>query len=239
MEWKRSNMGNEDATRGYAMSGVDAPQVGSAYSPMELPPGPAQAVVWNSPTLVLVQRNPSVEHPDALEHPLLLAPHQGGLDILDSLDEVRSMWIVRMTPEGLLATESVNCVCLWRLFPDEERTYLTALLCESGTIFIADSEGAYEVDEMTRKWFVQGKFKTARRLQDAYAINAVVVAGRNESDRVRIRSEDGIEYLITRHTIGVALETLEVGMRVECLVSRLQRVLSASVSPHSFYAAES
>ena len=149
------------------------------------------------------------------------------------------MWIVRMTPEGLLTTESVNCVCLWRLFPDDERTALTALLCESGTIFIADSEGAYEVDEMTRKWFVQGKFKTARRLQDAYAVNAVVVAGRNESDRVRIRSEDGIEYLITRHTIGVALETLEVGMRVECLVSRLQRVLSASVSPHSFHAAES
>ena len=56
---------------------------------------------------------------------------------------------------------------------------------------------------------------------------------------MRIRSEDGIEYLITRHTIGVALETLGVGMRVECLVSRLQRVLSASVSPHSFYAAES
>jgi len=167
MEWKGSNMGNEDATRGYAMSGVNAPQVGSAYSPMELPSGLAQAVVWNSPLLVLVQRNPSAEHPDALKHPLLLAPHQGGLDVLDSLDEVRFMWIVRMTPEGLLTTESVNCVCLWRLFPDEERTYLTALLCESGTIFIADREGAYEVDEMTRKWFVQGKFKTARRLQDA------------------------------------------------------------------------
>jgi hypothetical protein len=232
-------MGNEDATRGCAMPGVDAPQVGSAYSPMDLPPGPAQAVVWNSATLILVQRNPSAEHPDALARPLLLAPHQGGLDILAGLDEVRSMWIVRMTPEGLLTTESVNCVCLWRLFTDSEGAYLTALLCESGAIFVADTAGAYEVDEMTRKWFVQGKFKTARRLQDAYAVNAVVVAGRNESDRVRIRSEDGIEYLITRHTIGVALETLEVGMRVECLVSRLQRVLSASVSPHSFHAAES
>jgi hypothetical protein len=42
---------------------------------------------------------------------------------------------------------------------------------------------------MTRKWFALGKFKTARRLQEAYAINAVVVVGRNDSDRVRIRSE--------------------------------------------------
>lgn len=233
-------MGSEDATRGCAVSGADAPEAGSAYSPLDLPPGPAQGVVWNSPSLLLVQRNPSVERPDALARPLLLAPHQGGLNIIEQhIDQVRSMWVVRMTPDGLLTTESVNCVCLWRLFPDEEEGYLTALLCESGTIFVADTEGAYEVDEMTRKWFVQGKFKTARRLQDAYAITAVVVAARNESDLVRIRSEDGIEYQITRHTIGVALEKLEVGMRVECLVSRLQRVLSASTSPHSFCAAES
>jgi hypothetical protein len=167
-----------------------------------------------------------------------LAPNQGGLDFLETLDEIKGMWLVGTTPEGLLRAESVNCVCHWRLYPDE-KTHLTALMCESGAIFVADSEGAYEVDEVTRKWFVQGKFKTARRLQDACAINAVVTAGVNQAGEVKVRSEDGREYAITRHTIGVTPETLQLGMRVECLVTSLRRVLGASILPQSFYAAAS
>lgn len=200
---------------------------------------PSRALVWNWPSLLVVQRSSGSDSPDALVRPVLLSPNQGGLDLLGNLDEVRSIWIVQITQEGQLRSESVGHLCLWRLSPDQDGAFVTALLCESGAIFIVSDDMVYEVDEVTRKWFAGGHFSSARRLQDAFTVNAVVVAKRNEHDQVTVRSDEGLQYSISRQTTGVRLEDLEDGMRVQCFVSRLQRVLSASVRKNIVCATES
>ena len=71
-----------------------------------------------------------------------------------------------------------------------------------------------------------------------FAIETTVVDRLNSLDVVTVQSGEGLTYLITRDTVGVTLESLNEGMRVECLVSRLQRVLSASVLGHVIYSEE-
>jgi hypothetical protein len=182
---------------------------------------------WSS--FFLVQRSSPPGSADAVEHPVLLPPNQETISQLESLEEIQSVWFVRLTKEGLLSTERIDHVCNWRLFPDPDGRYVNALLCSSGAVFIVSEDLIYEVDEVTRRWFSGGKFMTAKRLQSAFLVETVVLAKRNEGDVVTVRSVDGLIYSVSRHTVGVTLEALEEGMRVQCLVSRQQRVLGASV----------
>lgn len=220
-----------------ARSEPDAEPTDSA-TPCERSTKEPLGVAVVGPIFLLVQRRPDTENPDALERPVLLTANQDGLNSLGNFDRVQSIWIVRMSREGLVTTECVSHLCHWRLFPGPEDMYVTALLCESGSIFIVSDDSVFQVDEVTRKWFAGGRFATSRRLHDVFAIETTVVGRLNSLDVVTVQSDEGLYYSITRHTVGVTLETLHEGMRVECLVSRLQRVLSASVLGHVIYAAE-
>jgi hypothetical protein len=162
-----SSMTRKDsASEGGAESSAnfDAPAKEATESPT--------GVVWQWPSFFLVQRSSSADDPGAPEHPLFVAPSQAGLEFLESLDQVQSIWIVRTTREGLLRTETVKHLCLWRLAAGDGDTYLTALLCESGAMFIVDGEQAYEVDEVSRKWIAGGKFKSSHSLRDMGAVSS-------------------------------------------------------------------
>jgi hypothetical protein len=126
------------------------------------PTEPKFGLECNWPLFLVAQRSPSADHPDALFRPQLLATNQGGLDLLERYGDVRSLWIVRVAEEGLLTTETVKHLCLWRLVPDKNQHPVTALLCESGAIYIVDGDHVFEVDEVTQKWFAQGAFKSAQ-----------------------------------------------------------------------------
>ena len=211
---------------GNAESGTNALPSSSAL-PMDSPTKASKGVVLNQPSFFLVQRAQSADNPDALECPVLVGPNHAGLDFFERFDEVKSIWFVRMTPEGLLKTECVQHLCRWWFCSKRDGTYLTALICKSGAMFVVDDDQVYEIDQVTTKWFAGSNFKFAGK-QDAFTVNAVVVAT-NEPSVVTIRSDDGIKYSITRDTFGVSLEALEVGTRVQCLVPRMQRVLSANI----------
>ena len=98
-------------------------------TPCELPTKEPLGMAVVGPIFLLVQCRPDAENPDALERPVLLTANQDGLDSFGSFDRAQSIWIVRMSRDGLVTTECVSNLCHWRLFPGPEDLYLTALLC--------------------------------------------------------------------------------------------------------------
>src|SRR6187397_2146564 len=117
------------------MTDISSEQADAVEEPT---PEPLRGLVWNWPILLLAQRSPSPDEPDALVRAVVIAPNKGGIHLMETFEDVRSLWVIRMTPEGVLTTDSVQTMGIWRLVPDQEQDSLTALMCESGAIFILD-----------------------------------------------------------------------------------------------------
>jgi hypothetical protein len=108
------------------------------------------------------------------------------------------------------------------------------LLCVSGAVYVADEDGLFEVDEVLRQWFADGKYKPSGKFLEVFTVEAVVVALLSESQVAKVQTADRREYLISRHTDGGSFEALNEGTRVKCVVTRRPRVvLSASVLGHT------
>lgn len=116
---------------------------------------------WRWHSLIVVRLAPTAARPPAQNLPLLLAPNQHGLAILEELDtEVESIWIVRPpeTSSGPLITEVVDHVFRWSVLPASPG-HLCALHCESGAVFVADSECLYQVEDRGTLWSTGSKYK--------------------------------------------------------------------------------
>ena len=211
---------------------------------MNLPEDSSSGLVWRWTSLILVQRTPCADDPHAQRETMFLAPNRRGFEFIENLDisDVQSVWILRWTQEGQLIAESVKHVRNWglRLLADREDS-LTVLLCVSGAVFVADEDGLFEVDEVLRQWFADGKYKPAGKFLEVFNVEAVVVALLPESQVAKIHTADGREFFISRHTDGGCFEELREGTRVACVVTRRPRVvLSASVLGHTnIHASES
>jgi hypothetical protein len=219
---------------GNAKSGAEDPSQALAMTQQQ---ESLLGLMWPWPTLILVQRMPSADDPNAQHDPWLLAPNRRGLELIESLDtsDIQSISIVRWTQEGQLIAESVKHVRSWglRLLADREES-LTVLLCVSGAAFVVDEDGLFEVDEVLRQWFADGKYKPAGKFLEVFTVEAVVVALLPESQVAKIHTADGREYLLSRYTDGGCFDALDEGTRVKCVVTRRPPVvLSASVLGHT------
>jgi len=138
------------------------PPPSESLAPMARSDERPKGVVLNWTNFFLVQRSPSAANPDAIERLVAVAASQAGLAHFEDLDDVGRIWFVRLTKEAVLQTDQVMHLRYWKLIPDHDGPYLTALLCESGALFIVDAEDVYEVDEMTRRWFAKSKAERGR-----------------------------------------------------------------------------
>ena len=136
--------------------------------PQELQSG----MVWQWPSLILVQRTPSAGDPHAQHETVLLAPTRSGFEFIENLDagEVQSVWIVRWTQEGQLIAESVKHVRNWGLGFLKDREELIVLLCASGAVFVVDEYGLFEVDEVIRQWTAGGNYKPNGKFLEVFTV---------------------------------------------------------------------
>lgn len=123
--------------------------------PTSEPNGSAEGQVLSGEAFLMIRRRCDSENPQLAGAPTRFVATLQFLSTGD-WDDVEAIWYIHLSAEGALITEQVMRVSYWRLVPSVDLSYVTALLCASGKIYIVGADLVYQVDEITTAWIAQG-----------------------------------------------------------------------------------